>query len=131
MDSQCCLHGTHMERTWMLSHVDSATMGCSRLGSSVHVDFPSKNTGVGCHFLLQGIFWTQGSNPCLLCLLHWQVDFLQLHHLGSHCLHIYLEITLNLQEKKKGYKKLLFNEPFRGSGYHSWTTLSYTTITEP
>ena len=28
--------------------------------------FPSKNTGVGCHFLLQGIFLTQGSNPHLL-----------------------------------------------------------------
>ena len=27
---------------------------------------PSRNTGVGCHFLLQGIFLTQGSNPCLL-----------------------------------------------------------------
>ena len=26
-------------------------------------DFPGKNTGVGCHFLLQGIFLTQGSNP--------------------------------------------------------------------
>ena len=29
-------------------------------------DFPSKNTGVGCHFLLQGIFPTQALNPCLL-----------------------------------------------------------------
>ena len=29
-------------------------------------DFPGKNTGVGCHFLLQGIFQTQGSNLCLL-----------------------------------------------------------------
>ena len=29
-------------------------------------DFPGKNTGVGCHFLLQGIFLTQGLNPCLL-----------------------------------------------------------------
>ena len=28
--------------------------------------------GMGCHFLLQGIFLTQGSNPCLLHLLHWQ-----------------------------------------------------------
>ena len=28
-------------------------------------DSPGKNTGVGCHFLLQGIFPTQGSNPCL------------------------------------------------------------------
>ena len=27
--------------------------------------FPGKNTGVGCHFLLQGIFLTQGLNPCL------------------------------------------------------------------
>ena len=31
-------------------------------------DFPGKNAGVGCHFLLQGIFLTQGSNPDLL---HW------------------------------------------------------------
>jgi len=30
------------------------------------VDFPDKNTGVGCHFLLQGIFQTQGSNTGLL-----------------------------------------------------------------
>ena len=29
-------------------------------------DFPGRNTGVGCHFLLQGIFLTQGSNPYLL-----------------------------------------------------------------
>ena len=29
-------------------------------------DFPGKDTGVGCHFLLQGIFPTQGSNPGIL-----------------------------------------------------------------
>ena len=29
------------------------------------LDFPGQNTGVGCHFLLQGIFPTQGSNPGL------------------------------------------------------------------
>ena len=29
-------------------------------------DFPGKSTGVSCHFLLQGIFLTQGSNPGLL-----------------------------------------------------------------
>ena len=38
-------------------------------------DSPGKNTGVGCHFLLQRIFPTQGSNPCLLhcrwILYHW------------------------------------------------------------
>ena len=42
-------------------------------------NFPGKSTGVGCHFLFQGIFPTQGSNPCLL---HWQADSLSLHHLG-------------------------------------------------
>ena len=36
-------------------------------------DSPGKNTGAGCHFLLQGIFPTQESN---LHLLHWQVDSL-------------------------------------------------------
>ena len=39
-------------------------------------DSPGKNTGVGCHALLQGIFLTQGSNLCLLCLLHWQAGSL-------------------------------------------------------
>ena len=34
-------------------------MDCSPQGSSVHEDSPSKNTGVGCHALLQGIFTTQ------------------------------------------------------------------------
>ena len=38
---------------------------CSPPGSSVHGDSPDKNTGVGCHFLLQGIFSTEGSNPGL------------------------------------------------------------------
>ena len=41
-------------------------------------DFPGKNTGVGCHLLLQGIFPTQGSNPRLLYLLPWQVGSLLL-----------------------------------------------------
>ena len=41
-------------------------------------DSPGKNTGVGCHALLQGIFPTQGSNPCLLRFLHWQVGSLTL-----------------------------------------------------
>ena len=40
-------------------------MDCSPPGSSVHGDSPGKNTGVGCHALLQGIIPTQGSNPGL------------------------------------------------------------------
>ena len=42
------------------------------------------NTGVGCHFLLQGILLIQGSNLCLLCLLHWQVDSVSLAPPGNH-----------------------------------------------
>ena len=38
---------------------------------------PDKNTGVGSHSLLQGIFQTQGSNPHLFHLLYWQGDSLQ------------------------------------------------------
>ena len=34
-------------------------MDCSPPGFSVHEDSPGKNTGVGCHALLQGIFLTQ------------------------------------------------------------------------
>ena len=45
-------------------------------------DVPGKNTGVGCHFLLQGIFLTQRWNLHLLHLLHWQSDSLPLSLLG-------------------------------------------------
>ena len=49
--------------------------------ASFHLwDFPGKNTGVGCHFLLQLTFLTQKWNPCLL---HWQADSLPLSHQGS------------------------------------------------
>ena len=53
-------------------------MSCSSPGSSVHGDSQSKNTGVSCHALLQGIFPTQGSNPGLLHLLHSQAGSLPL-----------------------------------------------------
>ena len=40
-------------------------MDYSPAGSSVPGYSPGKNTGVGCHALLQGIYWTQGSNSGL------------------------------------------------------------------
>ena len=58
-------------------------MDCSPAGSSVHWDSPGKNTGVGCHAVLQGIFLTQGSNPSLLRLLHWQAGSLPLAPTGK------------------------------------------------
>ena len=60
-------------------------MDCSLPGFFVHGDSPPKNTGVGCN-VLQGIFPNQGSNPCLLCLLYWQVGSLPLAPPGSNLL---------------------------------------------
>ena len=69
----CCLVLNHVRlfaTPWTVTHQAL----CPR-------DSPGKNTGVaGCHFLLQGIFPTQGSN---LCLLPWQEDSLPLSHQGS------------------------------------------------
>ena len=46
-------------------------------------DSPGKNTGVGCHFILQGIFLTQESNPGLL---HCKQILYHLSHQGSPCI---------------------------------------------
>ena len=50
----------------------SNPMDCSPPGSSVLGDSPGKNTRMGCHFLLQGIFPTQGlcCRQILYCLSH-------------------------------------------------------------
>ena len=58
-------------------------MRCSLPDSSVHGMFPGKNTGMGYHFLLQGIFPTQGLNSHVSCLLHWQADSLPLAPRGK------------------------------------------------
>ena len=60
---------------------------CRPPGSSVQGDSPGKNTGVGCHACLQGIFPIQGSNPgiphCRLILYH-------LNHKGSQTVSFWL-----------------------------------------
>ena len=55
-------------------------MDCSPPGPSVHGDSPGKNSGVGCHALLQGTFPAQGSNPGLL---HCGLILYLLSHQGS------------------------------------------------
>ena len=69
------------------SHVQLfATLWTVACQAPLSMAFPGKNTGVGCHTLLQGIFPTQGSNPHIFCLLPWQVGSLPLappvKHLG-------------------------------------------------
>ena len=53
-------------------------------------DFPGNSTGLDCHFLLQGIFPTQGSTPGLL---HCRQTLYRLSHQGSACIH---EVGWNL-----------------------------------
>ena len=52
-------------------------------------DFPGKNTGEGCHSLLQGIFPTQGWSPCIR---PWQTDSVPLSHQGK------VELVLTLRQ---------------------------------
>ena len=58
--------------------------------------FPRQEYWVGCHFLPQGIFPTQGSNPSLL---YWQAVSLPLSHQGSPCVNTqlyHLQLLLNI-----------------------------------
>ena len=80
---------------WCLTLCGS--MDCSPPGSSVHRDSLGKNTGVGCHALLQGIFPTQGSNPGLM---HFRQILYQLSYQGNLCK------RLNIQFKGKGLRKV-------------------------
>jgi len=60
-------------------------------------NFPGKNIGAGCHFLLWGIILIQGLNPHLFYLLHWKVIFfffLPLSHLGSPCVLTHTQFSL-------------------------------------
>ena len=63
-------------------------MDYSLPGSSVHGIFPGKNTGVGCHFPLQGIFLTQELN-----LSAFQTDYLLTELRGKPHLFIVLYLT--------------------------------------
>ena len=85
-------------------------------------NFPGKNVGLACHFL-QGIFPTQGSNPRLLGLLHWQADSLPLSQLGS----LTLEFTTTFSRHNDVYQGLRLNltfslwvEVWRRARPHKW-----------
>ena len=80
------IHIIHMYFYWRLCSVESSTLQPHELQPTKLLsqrNFPGKNTGMGCHFLLQGIFLTQGSSPRCLHLWPWQVDSLPLCPLGS------------------------------------------------
>ena len=72
----CCLHAQSLH----LCPTQCNPVDCSLPCSSVHGISPSKNTRVDCHFLLQGIFLTQISNPGLP---HCKRILYHLRHQGS------------------------------------------------
>ena len=93
------VHGVAKSWTWLTNRTDlnpfsywldifivSESVSCSVMSNSLPTmllcpwNSPGRNTGVGCHFLLQGIFPTQGSN---LGLLHCRQILYYLSHKGS------------------------------------------------
>ena len=72
MCAQLLSHVQVFATTWTVAHQDPLSM-----------EFSRKEYWSDCHFLLQGIFLTQGLNQHLLHILHWQEDSLPLNHLGS------------------------------------------------
>ena len=81
---------------------------------------------MGCHFLLQEIFLTQGTNLCLLRLLHWQADFSPLYHLGSPISHhkysentwiLYIKQTRSFLKVRRKHRGLRPNTSY-SSNFH-------------
>ena len=67
-------------------------------------DFLGKSTGVGCHFLLQGIFPTQGSNPGLP---HCRQTLYHLSHQGSLSINSFCTETLSIRPPQSSLKRHL------------------------
>ena len=82
----------------------SATLRPVARQPSLSMGFSRQDTEVGYRALLQGIFLIQGSNLCLLSLLHWQVDSLPTEppgkplSLGSHMLLLVFLLTAKTKQ---------------------------------
>ena len=82
-------------------------------------NFPGKKTVMGCHFLLQGSFPTKESNPCILCLFHWQANSLPLAPSGkmvssNMCCQLHKEVvTLYCLMKIQGSKLYMWFQLYK------------------
>ena len=80
---------------------------------------PGKSIGVGYHFLLQRNFPTQGLNPRLLCLLHWQVGSLPPAPPGKPINYIILSNSLKIQHSLDTRTSASTGTVY-GRNWHSW-----------
>ena len=84
-------------------------------------DFPGKNTGVGCHFFFQEIFWTWASNPCLLhcrqILYHWAS--MEVLKFSLVCTKNVFILPLFLKDIFSGYSVLIWHFASPYWKYHS------------
>ena len=94
----------------MLSHVWLFVDSCAVAHQApLLTEFSSQNTVVGCHFSTLRDPQTQGWNPCLVCLLHWQVDSLYWCHLGSPSQNLGIKkVCFSLVKHKKLKQKKYF-----------------------
>ena len=86
--SDVVLHHWELGGCWKAGErLKSESVSLSVVSDSLHpIDCNLSSSSIhemGSHSLLWGIFLTQVLNPCLLHLLHWQVDSLPLSHLWS------------------------------------------------
>ena len=81
---------------------------------------------VGCHFLFQGISPTQGLNPHLLCLLHWQAISLPSVPPGSPCDGGYLQLYSKCHSLEGPLSQSLwvFSQPTELPDLHAWSLSS-------
>ena len=94
---------SHFSCVWLFATLWTTKLLCP-------CDSSGKNTGVGCHDLLQGIFPTQGLNLCISGLLHQQAGSLPLAPPGKPILHDIVQyinvINIGFQEMEIIFCKL-------------------------
>ena len=97
VDLQCC---ANLYCTWkLLLYIQACTSPCSFVHGidqvPLSMGFSRQEYWSGCHALPQGLFLTQRSNSCLLCLLHWQAGSLPLEPPWNHS-YIYIHTFFSI-----------------------------------
>ena len=96
-----------LKKKWKVLVAQSCPTLCDPMDSSppgCPWSSPGKNTGVGCHFLLQGIFVTQGSNQCLPQCRNFYLGYLRRNQNSIHVTSCFIPIW------KASFRILSFNK---------------------